>query len=330
MLELTSAVVLAAFEATALAASEKQFFKRFPVAGVTLFRRNISPDQNLFGQTLRQLKHSHYGLPLIVAIDQEGGRVTRMPKGFPDLGAPLKIGKDDPLSHDVLRQIKSYGFDVGSQLLKSGINVNFAPVLDINTNPANVAIGDRAWGHNVDAVVQRAGSYLSGLRGAGVFGCLKHFPGQGDASADTHLTGTAIHSSRAQLFARELMPFVQLLPKSEMIMISHCVYSDLDSLPASLSYKIQTELLKNQFSYNGLILSDDMNMKAIEQDTVKWVDQLEQAILAGSDLLVICRDTDRIAYAIEDLTRRASSSKVLASRIFESADRVNKVRRRLK
>ena len=158
---------------------------------------------------------------------QEGGRVRRLKEPFPNLGPALHIsgGNDDKGS---IEQIFNYGHCVGLRLKELGINVNFAPVLDCLSNPKNDAIGDRSFASSPNKVVSRAGAYLRGHQEAGIYGCLKHFPGQGDASHDTHLQSTAINASSLQLEQRELVPFVELLPEAELVMISHCIYPAIE------------------------------------------------------------------------------------------------------
>lgn len=330
MRDLASAVVLAAFESTSLNSEELSFFCNYPVAGVTLFRRNIGNNLDVLRDTIGTLQaKTSLEMPMIVAIDQEGGRVSRMPVGFPDEGPPLFIKREQAIARDSLDYIRDYGLRVGRSLTEVGVNVNFAPVLDIMTHAANVAIGDRCWGREPDEVSERAGAFLHGMQEAGVVGCLKHFPGQGDADADTHLQDSFIHRSRRSLYERELVPYMRLLPRSSLVMISHSIYTDFDSKPASLSPVIQQELLKETLSYHGLVLSDDMNMSAIEQDPDKWVAQLEQALLAGTDLLLICRDVSRIRMAVDLLACRARQSVALRSRLKDAKQRVDHFRRSL-
>jgi len=325
-----SRVVLAAFEGTLLSQQEKNFFRRFPVSGVTLFKRNISLNYSRPMMAIEELRRlQDVGEPSqIVAIDQEGGRVSRMPPGFPNQGAALRLagGLDDKKS---LAEIQKYGRAVGRELLTAGINVNFAPVCDVLTEPSNLAIGDRVFSLEPESASHRAGAFLDGLEQAGVTGCLKHFPGQGDADADTHLNASYIHNSHQMMWQRELVPFQNLIPRSKMVMISHCIFSDLDSKPASLSKIIQTHLLRGKLRFEGLVVSDDMNMHAVDQDTDLWCHSLCQAILAGTDLILICRDVDRIAQGIGGIIKEATSSKVFRTRLLEAARHVMEFRSKL-
>ncbi|MDQ3231881.1 MAG: hypothetical protein M3Q07_08690, partial [Pseudobdellovibrionaceae bacterium] len=199
-----SAVILAALEGTSLSAEEQKCFQRLPPAGFTLFRRNLSPE---FAR-VRRLCTSLQSLidasapPMMLAIDQEGGRVARLKQPFPD-GGPAMLLAEGRVDTDALLTVENHGYIVGSALAGLGLNVNFAPVVDVLSNEDNTAIGDRCFGRSTESVTQRAFAYLHGLQASGVLGCLKHFPGQGDAGADTHEQGTVIDASMDTLFNRE-------------------------------------------------------------------------------------------------------------------------------
>ncbi len=323
------AVILAALEGVSLTAEEKACFQQLPPAGFTLFRRNLAPsyaDIQTLNTQLQTLKSPSSG-PLLIAIDQEGGRVARLRAPFPNLGPALHLA-GSARTPEALLEIQNYGFVVATMLRTLGITVNFAPVLDILTREENVAIGDRCFGREAAHVTERAGAFIEGLQSGGVWGCLKHFPGQGDAAADTHESGTRIEASLDLLWSRELQPFVSLMPKSPMVMISHAVYPALDPLrPASLSPLIMQGLLRQQMGYRGLIVSDDMNMKAIDQAREPWCEAIVTAIAAGSDLMLVCRELERYRWAVEAVSREAGRSPAFSARLEEARMRVENLRR---
>jgi beta-N-acetylhexosaminidase len=331
MASLAGKVVVAAVEGVQLTPDEEAFFKRHTPAGVTLFRRNI-PQQNyhdvkILNSQLQGLCSDGHG-PIIVAIDQEGGRVSRMPRpAFPNMGPALKIadGRTTPESLELLHE---YGLEVGVALLEVGVNVNFAPVLDILTEPSNLAIGDRVFGLDPASVVARAGAYLAGLQQSGVQGCLKHFPGQGDAKADTHLSGAAIDVSLSTLWQREMEPFRRLSTNCQMVMISHAIYPALCSKEASRSSVILQQWLRGRFGFGGVIVSDDMMMAAMPQDRHEWTESLIDALMAGCDLLLVCRHLDRCYAAVEALDRAAAKSPSVSKRLEEASSRVTSFRRK--
>ncbi len=335
MSDAAGAVLICAVEGTALTSAERAFYTATPTSGLTLFTRNIPhPDfrqlRTLVGE-LQELRPAG-APPLIVAIDQEGGRVNRFKTkdwpDFPNLGPALQLagGKDDDAA---LRAIRDYAAEVARTLLAVGINVDFAPVCDIDTEPTNTAIGDRCFGKDAGSVIRRAGAFLDGLQSAGVLGSLKHFPGQGAATVDTHVGKGIIPLARAILDARELAPFRALIPRAAMVMISHCVYPALAPEEASLSPWIMNDLLRGELGFGGVVVSDDMTMGAIGQDDAAWGDALIAAVTAGADMLLICRHVERGRFAHETLRRAAAKSPAFARRLDEAAGRVLALRRRL-
>jgi beta-N-acetylhexosaminidase len=323
-----SAVILAALEGVRLSADEKQCFENLPPAGFTLFRRNISAHFSAVRalcDELQTLKHP-VDPPLLIAIDQEGGRVARLKAPFPDFGPALNLvqGRSDG---PALIEIENIGFSMGATLRQLGINVDFAPVLDILTREDNLAIGDRCFGRDVRSVTERSGAFMRGLHEGGVVSCLKHFPGQGDAGVDTHESGARIEADRETLMARELAPFQRWVPSAPMVMISHALYPALDpNNPASLSRTIMIDLLRSEMGFRGLIVSDDMNMKAIDQSREPWSDAIVSSIAAGADLVLVCRELERYRWAAEAIDKEASRSKAFAARLDDAVDRVMRVR----
>ena len=329
-----SAIIAGALESTTLSQEEAAFFASEATAGITLFRRNIPQDQNCYQATaalMAQLQATRPAgaPPMIVAIDQEGGRVARMPKAhFPDLGAAQRIagsGSDSPC----LAVLECYGMEVGRALIKAGVNVNFAPVLDILTEPTNTAIGDRVFGLDPESVCRRAGAFLDGLQGMGVFGCLKHFPGQGDAQVDTHAGSAVIDLPRSVLDKREFIPFRAMVRRVKMVMISHGIYPQISPREASRSPEIIDGLLRQEFGFEGVVVSDDMTMGAIPQDEKQWQQALVEAVMAGTDLLLICRHIERCRLAIEALRAESAKSPAFQSRLESAAARVMALRDQL-
>jgi beta-N-acetylhexosaminidase len=322
-----SAIVLAAIEGPELAPAERAFFGTEQPAGVTLFRRNL-PDA---GDRPRELVRSLQALrapgepPFLVAIDQEGGRVARLAAPFPNDGpaAALVGGRADAAA---LGQIEAYALRVGRELAALGVNVNFAPVADVLSRPENVAIGDRAFGCDAHAVTARAGAFLRGLHAAGLAACLKHFPGQGDAPADTHECDASIDAPRALLESRELVPFRALAGAAELVMLSHCVYPALDRCQASRSRAVIQGLLRGELGFRGVVASDDMNMRAVPQDERDWAAALVEAVAAGVDLLLVCRELERARLAVAALRAEARRSPAFAARAEEAAGRVRALR----
>lgn len=326
------AVLVGAIEGRAPTAAEKSVFARIVPAGVTLFARNVPPDD------FRRLKELNDALQvqrpsgaprLVIAIDQEGGRVSRIRlPGFPDGGPAQKLaeGRSDERA---LRDVRAHARDVGTTLRAIGVNVNFAPCADVLTEPTNIAIGDRVFGVEPDAVVARAGAYLDGLQETGVLGCLKHFPGQGDAKVDTHAGQAIVDVPYDTLFRRELVPFVRLLPRAPMVMVAHCIYPALAPVEASRSDRIMRSLLRGEMGYEGVVVTDDMMMGAIPQDDTPWRQAIVAAVAAGADMVLVCRHAERMVAAAEALSAEAAKSRAFSARLEDAARRVTGLRGRL-
>jgi beta-N-acetylhexosaminidase len=322
-------VLLAAIEGTSLTPEEESFFQQEAPAGVTLFSRNLpfvfSATHHLTSY-LQSLNTTN--LPMIVAIDQEGGRVARLKEPFPNMGPALTVAGGGVAESDLVL-LTNYGFTVGAGLRQMGINLNFAPVCDVWTEPKNEAIGDRAFGRRPELVTPRANAFLVGLEASGVCGCLKHFPGQGAAQVDTHEAAAVVGLAQDTLRQQDLPPFKELLRSDRPVMISHAIYPAWDQRPASVSPVIIQELLRGELGFQGLVVSDDFNMRAIPQDDREWQATLVEAMAAGVDLLLVCRGLERCRQALGALRREAQRSPAFARRLEVAAERVASLRARL-
>lgn len=332
MRQLAASVVLGSLSSQKLSSAEQLFLKKYKVPGVTLFKRNFSEDHISPNkpEIIRGLQSLQRDLPLVVAIDQEGGRVSRIKsEEFPDKGPALYLfdGSDEKAS---LKSIKSYGTSIANNLRDIGVNVNFAPTVDILSNPLNSGLGNRCFGFNSTTVTNRAGAFLQGLHEGKVLGCLKHFPGQGSETSDTHNEPVVINAPISRINKRELIPYKSLLSSVEMVMISHCIFSSIDTKPASTSHKIILELLRKDLKYDGLIVSDDFNMKAIQQDKDEWALQIIEAINAGIDLLLVCSGSlEDWETAIKVIEAEATRTKDFHNKLMKASSRVKTLRKKL-
>ena len=331
MRDAASAVLVAAVEGLVLTPEEESFFREESPAGVTLFKRNVPSDDYTKLSNLTaalQATKSAGQPPLVIAIDQEGGRVARIGSPFPNSGPALQLagGGVDAAS---LNNIKTYGASVGAELARVGVNINFAPVVDIFTEPSNLAIGDRCFGTTVDQVSLRAGAFMDGMQTKKVLGCLKHFPGQGDARVDTHEGTAIIDVSLQTLLTRELEPFRRLLPLSKMVMISHSIFPALCDREASRSHIVIMDWLRAKLGFRGVVVSDDLNMGALPQEIADWKAALIDAVAAGCDMLLVCRHLDRCKVAIESLRQESARSPAFKDRLEDAATRVTNLRKLL-
>ncbi|MBO7445506.1 MAG: serine hydrolase [Bacteroidales bacterium] len=226
-------------------------------------------------------------VPLFISIDGEWGPAMRLDSciAFP---RQMTLGALSA-KHDTL--IYQMGVEIAKQCQAVGINLNFAPVVDINNNAKNPVINSRSFGENRDKVTEKGARYLRGMQDGGIIGCLKHFPGHGDTETDSHLGLPVIKKSRIELDELELYPYRQLMDLNpDMIMVGHLSIPALDPSPnsiSSLSYPIISELLKKEFGYTGLIITDGLEMKGV-QKYKQYDGEIEiKALLAGVDLLLL-------------------------------------------
>lgn len=288
------------------------------LGGVILFKRNLGTvEENL--ETIGALYDAWpRGRAPLIAIDQEGGRVAR-------LGAPLlrlppmrELGEIDDV--DLTRQAAHL---LGQQLHALGIGLDFAPVLDIDTNPKNPVIGDRSFGREPATVIRHARAFVEGLGEARVLSCGKHFPGHGDTELDSHFDLPRIAHDRARLEQIELAPFRALAPVLPSIMTAHVIFDAVDpGVPATLSRKVINECLRQEIGYEGVIISDDLEMKAVA-DHWGVAESAVAAIDAGCDALLVCTDPSNALLAHAALTRRADADIGFAARLADAAMRVD-------
>jgi beta-N-acetylhexosaminidase len=302
-----------------------------PAAGVTLFRapnlRNPKQVHRLTTalQAAARRRAGGDGLPLLIATDQEGGQLLALGDGFTPFGSPMAIGAigDSRLAERVGRAI-------GRELRAAGVNVDYAPVLDVAINPANPALGIRSFGDDPEAVGRLAAAWLDGLQSAGVAGVGKHFPGAGAAAADTHLELAVVDRSREGLDALELRPFRAAIAAGiQMVMSGHFASPGLTgsrTLPATLSRRVMGDLLRDALGFDGVAITDALDMKALPQDATQAVDVLA-AITAGVDLLLATPDR-RALRRIESALRRAANVDLFDSgAVRASAARIAGLRR---
>ena len=254
------------------------YLREHGIGAVCLFGKNVESAEQLrrLCADLREVMGEH----ALIAIDHEGGAITR-PEFWPFAPSAMSLGAaDDPqLTEDVNAAL-------ARQLRSVGINWNFTPVLDINVNPANPVIGDRAYGSDAARVTRHGRAALAGHTREGVAPCAKHFPGHGDTHQDSHLALPRVSKSRAELDAGELAPFRALLPETPAIMTAHIVYDALDAEhPATLSPRILTGLLREEWGYDGVIVTDSMGMQAIDANYGRG-EAAVRALRAGADLVM--------------------------------------------
>lgn len=266
----------------------QETLKKYPIGGVVLFGKNVSKPTQLTTFIYNMQKQST--IPLFVGIDEEGGIVSRIAKSpnfdVPKFESMQKIGETKNIEN-----AKEVGLTIGSYLKSYGFNLDFAPVADINTNPKNIVIGRRSFGNDPDLVAKMVSAEISGLHEVGIMSCVKHFPGHGDTKGDTHTGYVSIEKTWEELKKCELIPFINSIDTTDMVMISHITAPNItgDKLPASLSAEMIEGKLRKELGYKGVVISDSMEMGAITQK-YSSSESAVKAILAGIDIILMPED----------------------------------------
>jgi beta-N-acetylhexosaminidase len=261
------------------------------------------------------------GTPAWIAVDQEGGLVQRV--RAPATQWPPMLAHDGLPEGDDERVAEEVGLALGGELRALGFDVDFAPVLDVHTNPSNPIIGERAFGRDATTVARRALAFARGLERVGMVACGKHFPGHGDTDTDSHLALPKIDHGWDRLERVELEPFRRAAAAGlPMIMTADVVFAALDaSVPATSSRAVITGLLRERLGYRGVIVSDDLDMKAIA-DHFGAGRAAVAAVRAGCDVLLLCHDERNQELAERALIDECGRDGELAARVVESATRI--------
>jgi beta-N-acetylhexosaminidase len=297
------------------------------IGGIILFKRNVV-DPAQVAELSRTLKAAAPG-PLLVCIDQEGGRVQRLREPhWTELPSMRRIGELDSAGGaggmNGVGIAEKLGLLVAQELSACGIDQDFAPVLDVDTNPDNPVIGDRSFGRDPARVARLGAAFAKGLESGRVASCGKHFPGHGDTSQDSHMTLPRLAHDRQRLWQVELVPFVAAARAGlASVMTAHIRFEAFDRLPATLSPQAM-KLLREDVEFQGACISDDLEMKAIA-DTYGVVDGAELALAAGVDAVLVCHTLKLQHEAIESIARGANAGPLSRERLAEAAARMDKL-----
>jgi beta-N-acetylhexosaminidase len=307
----------------ALKKEELAILRDCPFGGFVLFKHNCSSAEQIRA-LCDSLWNTARDLPPFIAIDQEGGNAHRLPKPFTHFPSAARIGEsgDPTLAYRA-------GRAAAAELALVGINLNFAPVLDVNSNPNNPVIGDRSFAADPRQVIEFSQPWIQGTRDAGIIPCGKHFPGHGDTDKDSHIDLPSVDKSLDQLRAVELPPFAQACcNRIESLMTAHVLYRALDGeFPATLSVAIVTNLLREELRYDGLVFSDALEMKAIS-DNYGDNEAGALCIRAGVDVLLRCQQMPSVADAFEFLCNVAEKDPTIRDRVENSYRRIATLKRR--
>lgn len=295
--------------------------EKYKISNVILFDRNIESSgqlRRLCGE-IQEVVQRNTGHPALIAIDQEGGAVVRMPKDAVNMPGAMALAATGDL-----RSAYDAGRFAGEELRWLGVNFNLAPVADINSNPANPVIGNRAFGDTPETVTRWLLEMMRGLRDGGVLCAVKHFPGHGDTSVDSHVGLPTVEKSMEELEQVELRPFAAAIEAgTDAVMTTHILFPRLETetLPGTMSGAVLTGLLRKKMGFHGMIITDCLEMGAISHK-FGTVEGAFMAVRAGADMLCISHTQDLAAEAAERICAAVRSGEISEERIDEAVEHV--------
>jgi beta-N-acetylhexosaminidase len=317
-------LLVAGFNGHELPVELKSLAREFGLGGVILFARNVGEPEQVADLCFAAARLDPE-LPAWVSVDQEGGRVARLKAPFTEWPPMATLGRsgDAALAERFARAL-------ASELKAVGVTLDYAPVLDVHTNPKNPVIGDRALAEKADEVARLGRAIIQGMQGEGVAACGKHFPGHGDTTTDSHLELPLVEHTPDRLRAVEFLPFKAAIDAQvASIMTAHVFLPALDETrPATLSRQIVTDILRQELRFEGVIFSDDLEMKAVaDHHTVPAAAVM--AIDAGCDGLLICSgNSDLQAQALEALIHAVEAQTLSVKRVEDALKRQQKAKER--
>ena len=325
-----SQLLVAGIEGTQLGQDAVQAVQDYQVGGVILFGRNVESAWQLAELTngLKDLNGDY--TPLFLCVDQEGGRVDRMPPEVERTPSAWSVGQ----TLDTEGVGAAYGALLAEECAAFGFNMDFAPSLDIWSNPDNTVIGDRAFGNDWEWTAFFGMSAVESMEEqGGVIPVVKHFPGHGDTSVDSHVALPVVDKSLEELWQSELVPFNMVLnqedyfgaqagPSAPAVMVAHILLSQVDpDYPASLSHRVVTGLLREEMGFDGVVCTDDLTMGAVS-NTYGMGEAAVLAVEAGCDLLLVCHGADNLTAARDALLEAVDSGRISQERLDESVKRI--------
>jgi beta-N-acetylhexosaminidase len=297
---------------------ERRMMSESPPYAVILFARNVGEAAQL-KDLVAEIKALSPEPPVIM-IDQEGGRVDRLRNLFPGLPpAEALLEVERPLEFAYRS-----GYVMGKALRYFDIEINLAPVVDIRREIAAKGLERRTFGSDADTVIALAGEFMRGQHAAGVASCLKHFPGLGRAFGDPHYGISTVNASYDELVSDDLLPYLKLGDVAGGIMIGHGSYPQIEDpeIPATLSKRIATDMLRRLCEFHGVAVSDDMEMHAVA-DLGSYEDLAVRAMMAGNDVVMFCSHIERIPAVMAHVRQRAREDAVIGARFIQAVARAD-------
>lgn len=309
------------FDGTLPSRGLEQYLARLRPGGLIHFSRNIVDGPQV--RNLNQVLLAAVTPPPLIAVDQEGGRVSRLRSILPPLPPAASLARESD------ERLTAYGGALGAALAALGFNADFAPVVDLSSQGAPSGIGDRSFGGEASEVVRCASAFVRGLGGAGIASFLKHFPGLGATVVDSHVSLPLCPRDEATLWERDLLPYRSCAREAAGVMVGHAYYPALDPeapIPASLSRRVVTRLLRERIGYEGLVVTDDLEMGAVAGPDPGEL--AVKALLAGNDMVMFCNRPDAAIQAMGRVREAMTSGRLDTERIEGSIARILEAKRR--
>jgi len=316
-------MILAGLRENQLNQDYKKLLSNGHISGLVLFPKNP-----ITKEELKKLTQEIYSLsknyPPLIAIDQEGGRVSRLKAPFTQFPPMRAIGEknDEGLAFEI-------GKTLGKELKEVGINLNFAPVMDLDLNPKNQVIGDRAFHSDPEIVAKLGSAMIRGMKAQKLLTCAKHFPGHGASKEDSHLELPTVDIDKKMLFERELIPFKKAIDEGvDSIMLGHLLYPKIDKYhPSSLSEKFINKILREELGFQGVVFTDSLEMSAL--DTIPMPDRAFMAIRAGADIVLCTKDLNQVQEVHFALTQAITLSAIPMDKIYLAYERITRLKQKI-
>ncbi|QUH18887.1 beta-N-acetylhexosaminidase [Alkaliphilus sp. B6464] len=301
----------------------KELIQSYHVGGIILYRKNVK-DSNQLLSLINSLKSSNSSnkAPLFISVDEEGGSVSRNPNEVKKLPTARSIGKtkDSSLAFEAGRLL-------GQTVKKFGYNMNFAPVLDIDSNPLNPVIGNRSFGGTIEVVSTMGFEMFKGINEEGVIPVIKHFPGHGDTSVDSHIGLPVVDHDLKRIMDFEIVPFKHTIDNgADVVMVSHILMSQIDpEYPASMSSMVINDILRDKLKFEGVVITDDMTMGAIEKN-YNIGDAAVRSIKAGTDIILVGHNYEKAVTVFNAIKAGIDIGVISIDRIDESVYKILKLK----
>ncbi len=291
----------------------RQALENYPVGGIVYFAKNLESQDQVKEMIDNSQKDSSIGL--FVATDEEGGVVNRLM----DTVGTTYIGSMYYYKDDGDETAYENAYTIANDMSALGFNLDFAPVADVWSNPDNTVIGERAYSDDYAQAAELVGNAVKGFNDGGVMCTLKHFPGHGDTAEDSHYSSAYVHRTKEEIMADEMQPFRSGIEAgAEFVMVGHLIVPDIDGVPATLSYKIATGILRDELKFEGVAITDSFEMESIA-DNYSVDDAVVMSVKAGMDMILQPKD---MASAVNSIEQAVADGELSEDRIDESVRRI--------